>query len=81
MDGWSYFVFTAKIPELHRLNEALNTLGADGWELVTSLSTVKSWINVSGNDMVLLFKRQGVGHTVDNDMMIKLTGVDPLLAY
>lgn len=79
--GWSYFTFTAKIPDLPRLDEALNALGADGWELVTSLSTVKTWLNVSGNDLVLLFKKPGAGHTVSTQLMTAITGVDPTVAY
>jgi len=58
-DGWSYYTWVAKVPNVNRLGAGLNALGADGWELVTSMSTVKSWLNVTGNDIVLIFKKPG----------------------
>ena len=37
-------------------------LGEQGWELVTSVSTVKTWVNVTGNDLIFVFKKPGKGH-------------------
>lgn len=60
MDGWSYFTLTLKNPDIAKLDGRINALGAEGWELVTALSTIKTWLNVTGNDLVLLFKKAGV---------------------
>ena len=60
--AWSYYTLLAKVPNVRHLDAALNALGAEGWELVTSMSTVKSMINITGNDLVLLFKKPGAGH-------------------
>ena len=67
--GWSYFTLVAKNPELAELDDKLNLLGADGWELAAGLSTVKTWINLSGNDLVLLFKKPGAGHRPDPQLL------------
>jgi hypothetical protein len=56
---WSYYSWVVKVPNVRHLDDGLNRLGAEGWELVTSLSTVKSWVNVTGNDIVLMFKKPG----------------------
>lgn len=60
-DQWEYRVHVAKNPDVAGLNDELNRLGADGWELVSTVSTVKTWVNLSGNDLVFLLKRRGVG--------------------
>lgn len=64
---WEYRVETVKNPEVGSLQDRLNRLGAEGWELVSSTSTVKTWVNLSGNDLVLTFKRQGVGEYTAED--------------
>jgi hypothetical protein len=68
---WSYFVWRVKVPGLGVLSEQMNALGADGWELVTSVTTVKSWVNMTGNDLVFVFKKAGAGHVpaVDLDLL------------
>jgi Domain of unknown function (DUF4177) len=43
----------------------LNRLGADGWELVSMTSTIKTILNVTGNDLVLTFKQPGLGEWND----------------
>lgn len=63
---WQYQVKVLKNPEVHpgtvgSFQDELNRLGADGWELVSTVTTVKSWLNLTGNDLVFLFKRPGVG--------------------
>ncbi len=60
--SWSYFVLTIGNPSLSLLQSQLSELGADGWELVTSMTTVKTWINMTGNDLVFVFKKPGLGH-------------------
>ena len=55
-EQWSYFPWVAKVPSVNSLGEAMNMLGADGWELVTSVTTVKSWLNLTGNDLVFVLK-------------------------
>jgi hypothetical protein len=64
---WEYRVEIAKNPEVtagrhpgRSLEERLNRLGAAGWELVAVTTTVKA-VSVAGNDLVLVFKRPGVG--------------------
>jgi Domain of unknown function (DUF4177) len=58
---WEYLVETVKNPEIASLRDQLNRLGADGWELVAMTTTVKTWLNLTGNDLVLTFKRPGPG--------------------
>jgi hypothetical protein len=58
---WEYRVETIKNPDVGSLQDRLNKLGADGWELVAVTSTVKTMVNLTGNDLVLTFKRPGVG--------------------
>jgi hypothetical protein len=69
MATWSYFTLVVKNMELAELDDKLNELGADGWELTASLSTVKTWVNLSGNDLVLLFKKPGAGHRPPDDVL------------
>ena len=81
IDQWSYFAWVVKVPSVNKLMEGLNVLGADGWELVTSATTVKTWINLTGNDLVFVFKKAGTGHHPSASMLTVLTGVDPEAAY
>jgi hypothetical protein len=62
--NWTYYTWKAKVPSIRGLDTIFNLLGADGWELVTSVTTVKTWINVTGNDLLFIFKKQGVGHRI-----------------
>lgn len=59
--AWSYYVLRIKNPSLPMLQQKLTALGADGWELVSSLTTVK-WIAVAGNTLVFIFRKPGFGH-------------------
>lgn len=61
-DQWSYYVHAVKNPGVSSLQDALTRLGHDGWELVTSLTTVKTWVNLTGNDLVFIFRKAGGGH-------------------
>jgi len=71
MEQWSYAtvvigntdVSKAKMAPGAQLTERLNQMGADGWELVTSLTTVKTMLNLTGNELVFVFKKPGIGHT------------------
>jgi hypothetical protein len=57
---WSYAVVAIHNADLAEFQQRLSVLGEDGWELVTSVSTVK-WMG-SGNEMVFVFKKAGEGH-------------------
>jgi hypothetical protein len=59
----------------------MNALGREGWELVTSLTTVKTWMNVSGNDLVFVFKKPGADQTISGELATLLAGLDPTIAY
>lgn len=61
MEPWEYRVEAVKNPDVKTVGDTLNRLGAEGWELVSTVSTVKTWLNVTGNDLVFVFKRPGVG--------------------
>lgn len=61
MEPWEYRIEVIKTPELRSITSTLNRLGAEGWELVSTVSTVKTLINVTGNDLGFLFKRPGLG--------------------
>ena len=74
---WSYFTFVAKNNDVHSLDESLNALGAEGWELATSLTTVKTWVNMTGNDLLLVFKKPGDNLKPSREVLTKLTGQDP----
>ena len=56
---WEYRIFTVKIYEKYALERWLNELGIAGWELVSLSTTVKTWLNVSGNDLIAVLKRPG----------------------
>jgi hypothetical protein len=55
--AWDYRVVTFKIAQVREIEDALCELGEADWELVSVSTTVKTWLNVSGNDMVGIFKR------------------------
>jgi len=57
--SWEYKVLTLKNPDVSLLERRLSRYGAAGWELVSAVTTVKTWVNLSGNDLVLVFKRLG----------------------
>lgn len=80
-EQWSYYAWLVKIPGLRELNVNLAQLGFEGWELVTSMTTVKTWVNLSGNDLVLIFKKSGAGHTISGKLQQQLTGFNPEVAY
>jgi hypothetical protein len=61
VESWEYHVEVFSNPEVLRLGDTLNRLGADGWELVSTVTTVKTWVNLTGNDLVFVFKRRGRG--------------------
>lgn len=79
--GWSYYTLVAKNSAVHSFTEDLNALGAEGWELVTSLTTVKTWVNLTGNDLVLLFKKPGAHQAPSRELTTRLTGIDPEQAW
>ena len=81
MNQWSYYPWIAKAYNVDKLTDALNLLGADGWELVTSQTTVKTWWNTTGNDLVFVFKKAGTGHRPDAQQLAALAGYDPNVAY
>ena len=58
---WEYRLEVVKNPDVLHLGDRLSWLGSRGWELVSTMSTVKTWVNLSGNDLVFLSKRRGVG--------------------
>jgi len=65
MAGWSYYVLSTKnllLEKADPLQVAMTRLGTDGWELAAATTTVKSWANLSGNDLVFVFKKEGLGH-------------------
>jgi hypothetical protein len=51
--------------EQEKPREVLNRLGADGWELVGVVSTVKR-VAMVGNEIRCFFKREGVGPYKDH---------------
>ncbi len=67
-DGFSYFVFGTRFPALGSgdLQRALDRLGADGWDLVTSVTMLKTVATLRGDDLFLLFKKAGAGHPPPN---------------
>src|SRR5881275_1960961 len=68
---WSYYVHVVKNTNVPYLQTTLTKLGADGWALVSALTTVKT-VNLSGNDLAFVFKKAGVGHFPPT----LITGVD-----
>lgn len=67
LEQWSYYVFRLDNPTLSLLQAKLEQLGADGWELVTSVSQMKTLFNVTGNDLIFVFKKRGLGHVAGQD--------------
>ena len=78
---WSYYSWVVKNPQVYELTDSMNALGREGWELVTSLTTVKTWMNVSGNDLVFVFKKPGADQTISGELATLLAGLDPTIAY
>ena len=78
---WSYYAWVVKIPDVNGLTDTMNAFGREGWEMVTSLTTVKTWLNISGNDLVFVFKKPGEGHGISERLASQLTGLDPDVAY
>lgn len=76
MDAWSYYTLIVKNTAVHQLDAKLNTLGADGWELTASLTTVKTWVNVTGNDLVLVFKKRGTNAQPATETIAAVLGID-----
>lgn len=58
---WEYRVESIKTPEIGTVTDALNRLGAEGWEVISIATTVKTWVNLTGNDLVFVLKRPGLG--------------------
>lgn len=58
---WSYYSLVVGNLALsgQELDVAFNELGAEGWEMVAGLTTVKSWSNLTGNRLVFVFKHPG----------------------
>ena len=54
---WEYRVRAIKIPQIRDLERWLGRYGAAGWEVVSLTTTVKTWMNVTGNDIVVIMKR------------------------
>lgn len=59
---WSYYTLVVRNSEARDLDDTLNTFGADGWEMVSAVSTVKTWFNLRGNEIVMVLKKPGAGH-------------------
>lgn len=55
---WSYHVWRAPTYELRSLQQALDALGEQGWELVTAAPVVKT-IGMTGNEMLFVFRKPG----------------------
>lgn len=74
METWSYYTLVIKNSTIHTLDDRLNALGAEGWEMATSLTTVKTWVNLTGNDLVLVFKKRGANEKPSADALSKVLG-------
>ncbi|HEX2785817.1 MAG TPA: hypothetical protein VHN36_19750 [Ilumatobacteraceae bacterium] len=77
VNQWSYYPWVVKVPSVGHLGDAMNLLGEDGWELIASVTTVKSWLNMTGNDLVFVFKKAGAGHHPTAQMISRMAGIDP----
>src|SRR2546423_13984027 len=64
---WEYFVGAIKAPAVATLQDGLNRLGAEGWEVVSISTTVKTMINVTGNDLVVVAKRPCIHEAPSTD--------------
>jgi len=76
-EEWSYYAWLVKIPSVTKLTEGLNGLGREGWELATSITTVKTWLNLTGNDLVFVFKKRGLDHKPSTKLEALLVGPPP----
>lgn len=76
-DRWSYYSWVVQVPSIHNLDHAMNALGAEGWELVTSVTTVKSWLNLTGNSLVFVFKARGADRQPSSRVLSTINGIDP----
>jgi hypothetical protein len=54
---WEYRVLLVKNPDVGALEKRLAEHGRAGWELVEIVSTVKTWVKLTGNDLVAALKR------------------------
>ncbi len=64
-EQWSYCVLRYGNERLGELDRHLDVMGAAGWELGTSTSTVKRarvGPIVAVNELVFVFKKRGLGH-------------------
>jgi hypothetical protein len=79
---WEYRVLLVKNPDVGVLEKRLVEYGRAGWELVEIVSTVKTWVNLSGNDLVVVFKRP-TDQPADLDYEPTFGEIDPAtgLAY
>ncbi len=81
METWSYYTLVIKNSTIHTLDDRLNALGAEGWELATSLTTVKTWVNLTGNDLVLVFKKRGTNERPSAKIFSHIDGDPEYLGY
>jgi Domain of unknown function (DUF4177) len=81
VNQWSYFCYVAKVPDVKHFDDVLNALGDEGWELSTSVSTIKTKINLTGNDLVLIFKKAGSGHRPGVAVSTAINGGESLDAW
>jgi len=54
---WEYRVVVFKIYDVGSFERRLSDFGVAGWELITLSTTVKTWLNATGNDLVAVLKR------------------------
>jgi hypothetical protein len=80
-ESWSYFSWVVKVPSVYQLDETMNLLGAEGWELVAASTTVKTIINWTGNDLIFIFKAPGAGRQPSKDILDHIYGTDTAAAY
>lgn len=58
---WQYAVVTFANPKFgseSNIEASLNDYGRAGWELIVMTTTVKAVVNMTGNDLVAVFKRR-----------------------
>lgn len=60
-EQWEYRVHRVKNAELPTVGDDLNRFGSQGWELVSTSTTVKALPGWTPNDIIMIFKRRGVG--------------------
>ena len=71
--AWSYHIWSAKIPSVKSLEHSFMLLGEQGWELVTSVSTIKTW-SKSTEFITALHKTAKMFHLRHN-LRVYLSGV------